>query len=66
MKTIIVKVEDNIFDRALAFLRLFPKNSLEVITKIPSIPYVDKNEQREIEEILKDKECFEMELKETI
>ena len=66
MKTLILKVEDTIYDKVLSFLKLFPGDRLNVITDIQGvIPFVDEQEQKEIEKLLKNNDCFVMEETET-
>ena len=65
MKSIVLRVEDSLFDNVLAFLRLLPKEKINVISE-PIIPFVDEREQQELEEILKDKECFEIVYRESV
>lgn len=63
MKTIVLEIDDDIFERVIAFLKIFPENKMKVISDKEHIPFVNEEEQRDIEELLKDKECFETEHK---
>jgi len=66
MKTLILKVEDTIYDKVLSFLKLFPGDRLNVITDIrEAIPFVGEQEQKEIEKLLKNNDCLVMEETET-
>lgn len=68
MKTIILKIDDSIFKKVIGFLELLPKDRLEILVKdgIKDISFVDDKEQKEIQEMLKEEECFEVDLKENL
>ncbi len=59
MKTIALKVEDDVYEKIIAFLELIPKDKIQISNFLNEIVYVDDNEQKEIEKILKDPECHE-------
>ena len=65
MKSIVLRIEDSLFDNVLNFLKLLPKEKVKIISE-PIIPFVDEKEQQELEEILKDKECFEIAYEESV
>jgi len=66
MKTLVLEIDDDIFERVIAFLKILPENKMRVISDREHIPFVSEEEQRDIEELLKDRECFETEYKVTV
>lgn len=58
MKTILVKVEESLYERVKSFLEIMPKDSLEIVEDFDfsHIDYVSDDEQKDIESSLKDKE----------
>jgi len=61
MKTIRLQIEDTIFEQVIAFLKIFPENRLKVMPESLKMPFVSKAEQEDIEELLRNPECFESE-----
>ncbi|MBU2446147.1 MAG: hypothetical protein KJ666_11355 [Bacteroidetes bacterium] len=64
MKTIELKISETIYNKLISFLELLPKESIQIIVKDDErsdIPFVDDEEQKEIEEILKNPECHDFE-----
>lgn len=59
MKTIALKVNDEVYEKILAFLELLPKDTIEIFSSFGEIPFVDEQEQSELEELLKNPECHE-------
>jgi len=53
MKTIVIKIEDAIYEKLKAFLEILPKDKIQIVED-PEIPFVDEEEQKEIENILKE------------
>jgi len=53
MKTIVIKIEDTIYERLKAFLETLPKEKIQIVEE-PDIPFIDDEEQKEIENILKE------------
>ncbi len=69
MKTIELKISEAVFNKILSFLELLPKESVQIILKDDDrkdIPYVDDDEQKEIERILKNPECHKIAYKEKV
>lgn len=66
MKTLVLEIDDDIFERVIAFLKILPENKMRVISGRDHIPFVSEEEQRDIEELLNDRECFETEYKVTV
>jgi len=62
MKTLVIKVKDSLYDRVKSFLDILPNESVEIVEEfnISHIPFVEDSEQKEIEEILRDKEAKEV------
>ncbi len=58
MRTLVIKVKDSLYERVKSFLEILPGDSVKIIEEFDfsHIPFVDDLEQKEIEEILKDKE----------
>jgi len=56
MKTLVIKVKESLYERVKSFLEILPYESVEIIEEndLSHIPFVDDDEQQEIEEILKD------------
>lgn len=52
MKTLELMVDDNIYERLRSFLESLPKEVVQIIEG-PQIPYVNTEEQMDIEKILK-------------
>ena len=59
MKTIALRVNDEVYEKVLAFLELLPKDKIEILSPFAEIPFVDDEEQAELEELLKNPECHE-------
>ncbi len=59
MRTIALKINDDVYEKILAFLELLPKDKIEIFSPLGEIPFVDDQEQAELEELLKDPECHE-------
>lgn len=59
MRRLELEINDSIFEKFKNFLELFPKNKVKVkeISESLGISYVSDEEQKEIERILKDKNC---------
>jgi len=59
MKTIKLEVDDSIFDRFKGFLEILPKNKVKIkeIYDDSHIDFVEKEEQKDIENILTEKNC---------
>jgi hypothetical protein len=53
MKTIVLKIEDAIYEKLKSFLEILPKDKVQIIER-PEIPFVDDDEQKEIEMILRE------------
>ena len=66
MRTLVLEIDDDIFERVIAFLKILPENKMRVISDREHIPFVSEEEQCDIEELLKDRECFETEYKVTV
>lgn len=69
MKTIELKISEAIYNKIISFLELLPKDSVQIVLKEEeksNIPYVDDDEQKEIEEILKNPGCHKIAYKEKI
>jgi hypothetical protein len=61
MKTIVVQIEDDIFEEITAFLKLFPENRVKVITDIEHyISFDEKEKDDDFEGLLKDTERFDI------
>lgn len=56
MKTITLDIDDDIFDKFLVLLDLLPNNKIKIFSEMV---FVDDDEQKEIEELLKNPECHE-------
>lgn len=61
MKAVVLEIEDDIFERVIAFLNIFPDNKLKIVSDIVPLGFVSKAEQQDIENLLSDPECFESE-----
>lgn len=61
MKTLTIQIDETIFERVIAFLKLFPEERLKVVTPPSPGPCFDEAEQREIDDILRNPECFDAE-----
>ncbi|MDD5092342.1 MAG: hypothetical protein PHQ23_15695 [Candidatus Wallbacteria bacterium] len=63
MKTIMLNIEDSIFDTFLAFLELFPRKKVKVVASIEEltagIPFVSDEEHEEIAGLLKNRNCHQ-------
>ena len=69
MKTIELRITEAIYNKVISFLELLPKDSVQIVLKDDDkkdIPYVDDDEQNEIEQILKNPECHEIAFKEKV
>ncbi len=68
MKTLVIKVKDSVYDNVKSFLKIMPKDSIEIIENIDfsHIDFVSEKEQKEIENILKDEESKEFSKTKTI
>ena len=69
MKTIELRITEAIYNKVISFLELLPKDSVQIVLKDDDkkdIPYVDDDEQKEIEQILKNPECHEIAFKEKV
>jgi len=55
MKTITLDIDESVYEKFISFVNTLPKEKVKVFTEIDDshIPYVDDEEQKEIEEILK-------------
>ncbi|MDQ3021630.1 MAG: hypothetical protein M3R36_13835 [Bacteroidota bacterium] len=56
MKTLILDIDESIYKQFLSFVETLPKEKIKIFDKIDDshIPYVSDEEQKEIDEILKD------------
>jgi len=66
MKTVVLQIDDLIFDEIITFLQSFPRNRLKMLTKEVSSEYISAAEQHDIESILQDQECFVIERTTTV
>jgi hypothetical protein len=69
MKTIELRISEAIYNKIISFLELLPKDSVQIVLKDEDkndIPYVDDDEQKEIEKLLKNPECQEFERSKTL
>ncbi len=59
MKILKLEVDDSIFDRFKGFLEILPKNKIKIkeVYDDTHIEFVKKEEQKEIEKKLSDKNC---------
>jgi hypothetical protein len=58
MKTIVIKVKDSLYDQVKSFLKILPRESVEVVdlTDFSHIDFVSDEEQKDIEKALADEE----------
>lgn len=58
MKTITVSIDDSIYEKFLSLVNSLPKEKISLLAEIDDshIPFVDDDEQKELEEILKNPE----------
>lgn len=56
MKILTLKIKDSVYERFKSFLEIFPKDTVKVVEEpdLSHIEYIDEEEQKEIELILKD------------
>lgn len=69
MKTIELRISEAIYNKIISFLELLPKDSVQIVLKEEEkgdIPYVDDDEQKEIEKLLENPECHEFERSKTL
>ena len=69
MQKIELRISEAVYNKILSFLELLPKESVQIVIKDEEkndLPYVDNEEQKEIEKILKDPECQEFERSKTL
>ena len=59
MKILKLEVDDSVFDRLKGFLEILPKSKIKIkeIYDDSHIDFVEKEEQKNIEKILSDKNC---------
>ena len=59
MKILKLEIDDSIFDRFKVFLEILPKNKIKIkeIYDDSHIDFVEKEEQKDIEKKLSDKNC---------
>jgi len=55
MKTVVLKMEEDIYEKLTSFLKSIPKDKIQILEP-NEIPFVDDAEQEEITMILKDPE----------
>ena len=62
MKLIELEIDDSIFDKFKGFLELLPEDKIKIreIYDDSLIPHVTDAEQKDIENILKNKKCHEV------
>ena len=53
MNTIVIKIEDAIYERLKTFFEILPKEKFQIV-EVPHFPFVDDQEKKEIENILKE------------
>ncbi len=58
MKTLVLQIDDLIFEDVVTFLQTFPTNRLKMLTKEADSPFVSAAEQDDIEDLLHDPDCF--------
>lgn len=58
MKTIVIKVKDNLYEQVKSFLKILPRESVEVVemTDFSHVDFVSDEEQKDIEKALDDEE----------
>ena len=61
MKTVVLQIDDLIFDKVVTLLRTFPTNQLNMRAADESSAFVSATEQRDIEQMLRDPDCFAIE-----
>ena len=66
VKTILLKIDESIYDKVISFLSIIPSDNIDIIRDYPDILVIDDKEQVEIEGLLKSKDCFIMDKKETL
>ncbi len=68
MKLIELEIDDSIFDKFKGFLELLPEDKIKIreIYDDSLIPYVTDAEQKDIENILKNKKCYEVSRSKTV
>lgn len=59
MKTISLKISDDVYEKIIFFLELIPKEKIEILKNETDIEFVSDEEQEEINNILKDLSCHE-------